>query len=237
MGSKRLPGKVLEEVLEMPIFIYQLRRIEQATKIEKMVVATTTSSSDDPIVACCEKYGYRYYRGDEDDVLTRYYEAADLVGSKHIARLTADCPVIDPVIIDKTIEFYFAQDCDFCANTVPVETRTFPEGMDIEIFGVDSLTRAFQECKNSQEREHVTFYFWQGNNGFSCSQLNADKKYQDYRLTLDYPEDLKVLKFIIEHFGLDNIAYNLDDIVSLLNAHPEIASLNYKYYHGIGWEA
>ncbi|MCP3930799.1 MAG: NTP transferase domain-containing protein, partial [Bacteroidetes bacterium] len=134
MNSSRLAGKVLKQINGLPMLYYMLQRVGKATKVDRVILATSNKRSDDVIADFCESQDVQCFRGQLDDVLDRYYQAAKFSKSDHIVRLTADCPIIDPSVIDKMIEVYKKGNYDYIANTCPPEGITYPEGMDVEIF-------------------------------------------------------------------------------------------------------
>ena len=142
MGSTRLPGKVLMGVNGRTLLAYQLDRISKSKKLNKVVIATSTLEKDDVIEAFCKDYGVDCYRGSENDVMSRYYECAKKYNPDTVVRMTADCPLIDPEIIDKVVQKFKDNNVDYCANTVPPETSKFPDGSDIEVFSMKALERA-----------------------------------------------------------------------------------------------
>ena len=236
MGATRLPGKPLMEVCGKPLLYHQLERVKRAKTIDQVVVATTENPQDDEIVAFCEQNKYLYFRGDENDVLTRYYHCAQQYQAKVIVRLTGDCPLVDPEIIDDTVRLFKEARSDFSANTVPPETSCFPDGSDVEVFSMEALQRAYDECENPHDREHVTFYFWKYSNGFSTSQLKSDIDRSKYRITVDYPEDFKVIQYVFDELARKKMFGTLEEIIAILDCNKTITDLNSNYYFGIGWE-
>ena len=236
MGSTRLPEKVLMEIDGVPLLDIMLSRIEKSKLLDHVVIATSNSPADDRIEEFCNHNKYECFRGSENDVLSRYYECAKEYSADVIVRLTADCPLIDPDIIDKVINQYFEKNVDYTANTVPPETSTFPDGSDVEVFSMTSLKRAYKEAKDPSDREHVTFYFWKYNNGFKTVQLTLDRDWSKYRFTVDFPEDLEVVDFVIRELKNRNNFGYLDEIVHIINSNPRIKAKNSMYYSGIGWE-
>lgn len=236
MGASRLPGKVLMEIGGVPLLEYQLQRISKSKKIEKVVVATSVAKQDDRIDSFCRKYAIECFRGSEDDVLSRYYECAKKYNADVIVRLTADCPFSDPVVIDNVIRLFEEKKADYAANTVPPQTSYFPDGFDVEVFSIQALERANLEANDPYDREHVTFYFWKYQNGFRTVQLNFPQDYSQYRLTVDYPQDLEVASFIAEELKKAKKFGAMEEIIEILNFHPEIKEINSQYYFGIGWK-
>lgn len=236
MGSTRLPGKVLKEVNGQPLLLHQIRRVKQAKSIDRIIIATSDATQDDAIVKFCEQHVVDYFRGSENDVLARYYNSAKAFGANTIVRLTADCPLCDPTIIDLTVDLFKKEKIDYAANTVPPETSTFPDGTDVEVFSMAALERAHREAQDGHDREHVTFYFWKHNNGFKTAQLKNNQDYSRYRFTVDYPEDLEVVEFIIKALYRKQHVGTMQEIINLLETNLEIKVKNAKYYFGIGWD-
>ncbi len=236
MGASRLPGKVLKEVNGVPLLKFQVERVNHAETVDKIIVATSSAPQDEAIADFCKKNDIECFRGDENDVLARYYECATHYGVETIVRLTGDCPLIDPVIIDETIRLLKENDIDYAANTVPPETSLYPDGSDVEVFSMQALERAHRECKDAHDREHVTFYFWKYNNDFRNLQLTHDKDYSKYRFTVDYPEDLKVIDFIIKELSIRKQFGYLNELIKILDDNPQVKEQNAQYYFGIGWK-
>lgn len=236
MASKRLPGKVLKKVGGMPLLGYQLKRVERAGLINKAVVATSLNQEDDRIADFCKENNTCCFRGSHDDVLLRYYECAKKYNADAVVRLTADCPLSDPKIIDETVKLYKSGSFDFVANTVPIETSKYPDGCDVEVFSMKALERAHKECSDKHDREHVTFYFWKYDHGFKKAQLDSSNDYSKYRFTVDYPEDLEVVEFIARDLVKQGVFGHIKEIVEIINSNPQIRAKNSKYYSGIGWK-
>lgn len=236
MGSTRLPGKVLKEVNGMPLLKIMLQRVALSKKIDKFVVATSMLTNDEPIVKFCNNEGVELFRGSETDVLSRYYECATKFEATVIVRLTADCPLIDPAIIDDVIELFASSQVDYAANTVPPENSTYPDGSDVEVFSYSALTRAHNEADTPSDREHVTFYFWKNaDRGFKTAQAKNTEDWSRFRLTVDYPEDLEVIEHIVSELYNNNKAVPLTEIIQFLKMRQDIYALNNKYYFGQGW--
>jgi len=193
MGSTRLPGKVLKEVNGKSLLMYQIERVKISKLLDKIVVATSMSSKDDLISDFCKRNNIDCFRGSENNVLSRYYECAKEFQADIVVRLTADCPLSDPVVIDDVISLFQKEKVDYTANTAPPDTTRFPDGSDVEVFSIQALKRAFIECLNPHDREHVTFYFWQHDNNFKTIQMSQGVDWSKYRFTVDYPEDFEVV--------------------------------------------
>jgi len=236
MGATRLPGKVMMEIDGISLLKIMLSRVMKSKLLDKVIIATSTSPLDNKIEDFCKMNGYESFRGSENDVLSRYYECAKKYNADVIVRLTADCPLIDPLVIDKLIKLYFESSVDYGANTVPPETSTFPDGSDVEVFSIRALEKANTVAHDPKDREHVTFYFWKYNNGFKTVQLNCNEDWSKYRFTVDYPEDFDVIKCIMKELSKRNIFGHLKDIIEIFDLNPEIKQKNEKYYFGVGWE-
>ena len=231
MGSTRLPGKVLMGVNGRTLLAYQLDRISKSKKLNKVVIATSTLEKDDVIEAFCKDYGVDCYRGSENDVMSRYYECAKKYNPDTVVRMTADCPLIDPEIIDKVVQKFKDNNVDYCANTVPPETSKFPDGSDIEVFSMKALERANIEVQDEHRREHVTFQFWQDKN-YTSSQYIQDKDWSKYRITVDYPEDFEVVQYVFNELKNKKIFGNLDEIINIINSNNKIKEKNSQYFFG-----
>ena len=238
MGSSRLPGKVLSKIDGETLLEIQIDRISKAKSLNKIIIATTNLPMDDVINDFCNQHHIDCYRGDENDVLSRYYETAKSHSLSTIVRLTADCPLIDPDLIDQCVVEFLENKVDYFANTVPPKTSLFPDGSDVEVFSFESLERANKEATDILDREHVTFYFWKYGykNGFSTGQLMNKEDFSKYRYTVDYPEDLEVVKLILEEMKKMKICGTTNEIVDILKNNEQIYNLNKKYYFGIGWK-
>ena len=227
MGSTRLPGKVLKKIKDKTVLSHVIKRVEQSKKTDEIIIATTEHKRDDPIIKEAKKCGVNYYRGSEEDVLSRYYESAKQYDVDTIIRITSDCPLIDPFIIDEIIEFYQKNDYDLVTNAGPIkENRTYPRGMDTEVFSFQILKETFQNAVQKYQREHVTPYIYENSGKIYYYKNNID--YSKYRLTLDESEDLKLIKKIYDKLyrGVHN--FYLNDIIELLQDEPALAEINKK---------
>ena len=220
VGSTRLPGKVLKMVGEQTLLEREVDRVNLAKKIDKIVIATTINKEDDEIEILCQKIGLDCYRGSAEDVLERYYQCARQYSEyENIIRITGDCPLIDPIVIDQVIDFFTKNNFDYASNVNPV---TFPDGLDIEVFKKDVLSRTNKEAEIFSDREHVTQYMRKDSKNKIGNFFNT-KDYSNYRLTVDELEDLEVVKFIIKN-SQPNASYL--DYVNLLDKHLEIKNKN-----------
>lgn len=226
MCSSRLPGKVLLKVLGKPLLEYQLERVNRSKFIDEIVVATTDQTIDDPIVTLCKNMEISYYRGSETDVLKRYYMAAIQTKADVVVRLTSDCPLIDPAQIDKVIESYFT--CDhplkYVSNTL---IRTFPRGMDTEVFSFHALKEAYDKAELKVDREHVTRYMINNDGVFKLLNVSNDKDFSHHRWTVDTQADFLLIKKIIGALYQQSSEFTLEDIIQLLDKYPEWQMINH----------
>jgi spore coat polysaccharide biosynthesis protein SpsF len=224
LGSTRLPGKVLKEVLGRPLLTYLLERMARAITIGRVVVATTTLPEDDPIVELCQQLGVAIYRGSSDDVLSRYAEAAELYGGDPIVRVTSDCPLLDPAVVDRVVRAYMnIPPCDYCSNTL---IATYPRGMDVEVFGRQALSRAAAEAVNAPEREHVTLYLYRHPEMFTLRNVAYGRDVSSNRWTVDTAEDFELVRTLLEALYPTNPHFTLEQLLQLIDSHPEWAQMN-----------
>ncbi|GAB2719785.1 cytidylyltransferase domain-containing protein [Paenibacillus thermoaerophilus] len=225
MGSTRLPGKVLKKILGKPLLEYQMERVSRAQTIHDIVIATTIKESDDPIVQFCQQLSIPYYRGSEEDVLSRYYEAATQFHVDVIVRLTSDCPIIDPNVIDKVVEHYLENkdQYDYVSNVV---TRTYPRGLDTEVMPYQTLKRAHEEAKDLSWREHVTAYIYSHPDRFRLGNVFNEKDESQHRWTVDTEEDFLLIRNILETLYPVNQSFTLGDVIHILRDRPEWLEIN-----------
>jgi spore coat polysaccharide biosynthesis protein SpsF (cytidylyltransferase family) len=222
IGSSRLPGKVLMDLEGATVLARVVRRLERSRQISKVVVATTCEAADAAIVAECEHLHVSCFRGSEQDVLDRYYRAAHANAADVVVRVTSDCPLIDPELIEQTIEVFGDENADYASNVSP---RTYPRGLDTEVFTVAVLDRAWIEGREPYQREHVTPYLYEKPQIFRLASKSGDTDYSHYRWTLDTLEDLELLRAIYRHFdGADDFSWR--EVVNLMEREPKLAELN-----------
>jgi spore coat polysaccharide biosynthesis protein SpsF len=222
MGSTRLPGKVLEEIGGETMLSRVVKRTKQARSLHEIIVATTTAEKDNTIVDECQRFQFAVYRGEEHDVLDRYYHTALAYKLNTIVRVTSDCPLIDPTIIDRVIGAFLSESPDYASNVVE---RTYPLGLDVEVMTIDALTRAWSESEKPYERIHVTPFIYQKPDLFHLLHIKGDVDYSHYRWTVDTPEDLVFVRTIYERFGnSDSVSWK--EVVGLLESEPELIGIN-----------
>ncbi len=259
MGSSRLPGKVLLEIAGQPMLQRVVERTRLAKTINQVVVATTSEPSDDPVVELCTQLGYACYRGSLFDVLDRYYQAARQFGAKNIVRITADCPLIDPEVVDRTVRAFFGQTkntdielsdpsptspllnqkskiknpkCyDFVANRLPLPWgRTYPIGLDTEVCTFAALETAWNEASAKHQREHVMPFFYENLQRFRVLLINHPENFGTLRWTVDTAEDLEALRQIYGRFpGRDDFSWL--EVLELYQREPDLAQINAQVQH------
>ena len=222
MGSSRLPGKVLMDLGGETTLARVVRRLQRSRQVTKIVVATTTARGDQAIIRECEHLQVVCFRGEEQDVLDRYYQAASANAADAVVRVTSDCPLIDPELVDETVEVFRDEHADYASNVFP---RTYPRGLDTEVFSFDALDRAWREAREAHQREHVTPYLYEHPQIFKLASLSGAADYSRYRWTLDTLEDLELLRTIYSRFhGRDDFSWK--EVLRLMEREPELAELN-----------
>jgi glutamate-1-semialdehyde 2,1-aminomutase len=236
LSSSRLPGKVLADVLGRPMLARQLERVARARRPHKVIVATTVDPSDQPIADFCAREDVTCTRGSLNDVLDRYYQTAKAHALDVVVRVTADCPVLDPAVIDDVIDHFLDHHLDYGANTAPPEGSTYPDGMDVEVFSFAALERAWKEAAKPSEREHVTFHFWKNADRFRIGRRDLPRDLSALRLTVDYPADLEVVRALYTALYPVKPDFSLEDIAAYLEAHPELKAHNAEIERNAGWQ-
>jgi len=223
MTSTRLPGKVLLPLAGEPMLVRLLDRLRRVQRASGVVIATTTNPTDDPIAALCKQRGVPCHRGSEHDVLSRYADAARAYSADVVVRITSDCPLIDPALIDQVIATYEEGDSDYVSNMLP---PTWPYGMAVEVFSAAALRQAHTEANQPAEREHVTpFIYWHPEryhlrNVASPSDLSAQ------RWTVDTPEDYELVRRLFETLYPNRPEFTLGDLLATMEAHPGWMAIN-----------
>ena len=230
MGSSRLPGKALmKSDSGKPLLYYVINQLRYCSKVKNLVIATTTNQEDDEIEKFANDNSVNIFRGKEKDVLDRYFQCAKKYSFSTIVRITADCPLIDPQIVDKVIEQFFSENYDFATNTL---TRTFPIGTDVEVFSFSALNRAWENTQLPSEREHVTPYLRKEEN-FKIINVENDKNISNLRLTVDRIEDFELIKQILNNISINPI--HLEDVLELFSRKPELIEINKHINHNEGF--
>jgi len=250
MSSSRLPGKILADIAGQPMLTRVYTRTSRAQTLDEVIFATTTDASDDPVAEYCDFSGIPFTRGSLFDVLDRYYQAALHAKADVVVRITADCPVIDPALIDDVVNAVIGKleigNFDFAANRLPPPwSRTYPIGLDTEACTFVALERAWKEAKEPQHREHAMPYFYEGvkltrqsrtletgtsPRGFNIALLHHTTDFGDYRWTVDTPEDLEFMRQVYSRFdGRDDFTWK--EVLELVHDNPELMEINAGVQH------
>lgn len=222
MDSTRLPGKVMKDIGGTSMLARVVSRLARSELIDLILVATTTKRSDDPIVAEVDRLKVPVFRGDEEDVLDRYYQAALAHAADAVVRITSDCPLIEPEEVDRVIREFLSEGPDYASNSLE---RTYPRGLDAEVFSMEALTRTWEEATESYQRVHVTPYIYQNPDCFKLLLVKCDVDYSHYRWTVDTQEDLDFVRAVYTRFGNDD-SFTWKALLSLLAKEPELAEIN-----------
>jgi spore coat polysaccharide biosynthesis protein SpsF len=220
MGSTRLPGKVLRPLAGEPMLARCVSRLLRAKSLDRVVVATTTGADDDAIVELCRARGWPWFRGECDDVLDRYCGAARAFGADVMVRVTSDCPLLSPRVVDRVVAAL--GDADLASNVIP--RHTWPRGLDAEAVRMEALERACRDDADPATREHVTLYIKRHPERFRLVPVNHDEDLSEMRWTVDTPDDYAFASRVYEHFGHDGFSWR--EVLALVRSHPEIAALN-----------
>jgi spore coat polysaccharide biosynthesis protein SpsF len=246
MSSSRLPGKILADISGQPMLTRVFTRTSRAQTLDEVIFATTTDASDDPVAEYCDFSGIPFTRGSLFDVLDRYYQAALQAKADVVVRITADCPVIDPVLIDDVVNALLEDEYDFACNRLPPPwSRTYPIGLDVEVCTFKVLKKAWKEAKEPQHREHAMPYFYEGvkltrqsrtletgvsPRGFKVALLHHTTDFGDYRWTVDTPEDLEFMREVYNRFdGRDDFTWK--EVLDLVHDEPDLMKINESVQH------
>jgi spore coat polysaccharide biosynthesis protein SpsF len=224
MLSTRLPGKVLRDLGGQTMLARVVNRTRRAQRIAEVIVATSTLPADDPIAEFCAEQGGSCFRGEEQDVLDRYQKAAAAHHAEVIVRITSDCPLIDAGVLDDTIDAFLAGQpaTDYACNFHP--HRTFPRGLDAEVFSRTVLDRCWCEVADAYSREHVTAFIYRNPHLFNVRGIDSGGDWSHLRWTVDTPEDYELAKLVYEHFGHDEFDWR--EALAAFEQHPEWAKVN-----------
>ncbi len=224
MGSTRLPGKVMKDLCGKPVLWHVIDRLKRCKNIDVIVIATTSGEQDDVIENYVEELNdakVKIYRGSEEDVLTRYFEAAEREKADLVIRVTSDCPLIDPQITDRVIE----AGAEVQTYTSNIGLRTFPRGLDTEVFPFELLEEAFENAESEAEREHVTPYIREKYKDEAVN-VAGTRDYSFHRWTLDTEEDYTLIRKIYEKLWPNNAEFSFKDILDLFEKEPELFEIN-----------
>lgn len=233
MGSTRLPGKMMMDLVGKPVIEYVFDRVSFSSLISEIWLATTVDKKDDILVKWAQDNHIKYYRGDENDVLNRYYQTVTQAKADVIVRVTGDCPLADSDVIDKVIGEYLKGKYDYVSNIHP---PTYPDGLDVEVFSFKALKKAWQEAKLGSEREHVTPYIWKNPKLFKIKNVVLEQDYSNYRWTLDTQEDFDFIEKIIVECKNRNSECRMAGIIEIIKLHSEWLKINKKYTRNEGYD-
>ncbi len=234
MSSSRLPKKVLIDIEGTPSLKFMIDRVKKSKLIDKIIVATTNNEKDNEIVKFCYDNDIFCYRGSENDVLDRYYQSAKEHQATTIVRLTSDCPLIDPNLIDQTINLYNQENVDYASNTVPPDKKKYPDGSDVEVFSFEALKKSWAEATDLKDREHVTFYLWKRGQNFKTIMLDNEHDWGEYRITIDYKEDLNLVREIVRKLNNKNLFGFTKEIIEIID-NEELFKINSMHTWGANW--
>src|SRR5829696_10035147 len=246
MSSSRLPGKILADITGQPMLQRVFIRTSRATTVTETIFATTIDPSDNPVAEYCDFSGIPFTRGSLYDVLDRYYQTAKQAKADYVVRITADCPMIDPALIDDVVNTLLEDEYDFVCNRLPPPwSRTYPIGLDVEACSFKILAKAWKEAKEPQHREHAMPYFYEevelsaisrqlsegvSPRGFRIALRNHITDFGDYRWTVDTPEDLEFIRQVYARFdGRDNFTWK--EILDLVQHEPKLMDINASVKH------
>ncbi|OHA24590.1 MAG: hypothetical protein A3H57_01260 [Candidatus Taylorbacteria bacterium RIFCSPLOWO2_02_FULL_43_11] len=230
MGSSRLPGKMMMDIEGRPLIAHVVERAKRIPSLDSVWLATTISERDEPLAQYAKTLGIEIYRGSEDDVLDRYYEAAKLAKADIVMRITGDCPLLDPEVSDLVMKGYLNGDVDYVTNTKP---PTFPDGLDTEVFSFEVLARVCKEAELVSEREHVTPYIWKNPKLFTIRNILQDIDLSGERWTIDTKEDFEFVSQVLRSLGTDKS--DMMSIYRLLLRNPELRKINKIYKRDEGY--
>lgn len=224
MGSTRLPGKVLMDLAGEPMLARVANRARRAVSLNEVVIATTTEPADNAIEDLCRNRMWPCFRGSRDDLLERYYHAAMAYNADVVVRITSDCPLIDPGVVDRVVGVFTEQQpgIDYVSNGLPM--RTFPRGLDTEVMSLGALGRAWTECRDLALREHVTIYIKRHPDRFRMHGVTCEEDYSYMRWTVDTAEDLTLVRRIYKYFGHDRFSWR--EVLAVLEEHPDWCEIN-----------
>ena len=221
MSSTRLPGKVMADVVGAPMILRQIERLRRSRRVDGILVATSTDPTDDGLAAMLALHDVPVHRGPLDDVLARFEGALAAQPAEVIVRLTADCPLADPEVIDATIDFLTSRGLDYAANT-PAH-RTYPKGLDVEVMRAAALLQAAREAKAPYEREHVTPYLYRHPELFAQDFISQAEDEGEVRWTVDRPDDLEFVRAVYGALYPARPAFGSDDVRAFVRSRPDLA--------------
>jgi spore coat polysaccharide biosynthesis protein SpsF len=222
MSSTRLPGKVMLPLAGQPMILRQVERVRRSRRLDALTVATSTDASDDPLAETLRQAGVEVFRGPLDDVLARFVGALEARPADHVVRLTGDCPLIDPQVIDATVELHLASGADYTQNRLL--TKGYPKGQDVEVITAQALRRAAEQAVTPEEREHVTWGVWNNPDRWRIARLEPPIDEGEVRWTVDRPDDYEFAQAVYAALYPHDPAFGSDAIRAWVRSHPEWAN-------------
>jgi spore coat polysaccharide biosynthesis protein SpsF len=231
ISSSRLPGKILLDIAGEPMLMRVVERARRVHAVDEVVFATTVDPSDDPVEAYCRQNGVPCFRGNLPDVLDRFYKAARTYNADTIVRITADCPLLDPGLVDETVALYRSTGADFAANRLPPPyQRTYPIGLDCEVCSFAALERSWTEATELHDREHVMPYLYEVKDRFKVVVLDYAQNYGSLRWTVDTAQDLELLRQVYARLA-GRLDFTWLDVLEIFEREPELATINAQVEH------
>lgn len=233
MGSTRLPGKTFLNLAGKPLIYHVINRLKSTKKVNELIIATTKNNEDDEIEIWCKNHEIKCFRGSENNVLKRYYDCAQKYNSDYIVRVTGDDPFKDYRIIDKAVEIITSNKYDFVCNNSPA---SYPEGLDVEVFTKDTLTKIYENVTSDEEKEHVTLYIHNNKSLFKTFNMENSEDLSNYRWTIDYEEDYIFTKKIYDKLYFKKNIFLTEDIYKILKENSSLLSINNNQKKSILYE-
>ncbi|MBV7298621.1 cytidylyltransferase domain-containing protein [Enterovibrio paralichthyis] len=231
-SSTRLPGKVMLPLLDKPMLERQIERVLRSSTLNTLIIATSENASDDAVAALAKGLGLPCYRGSLDDVLDRFYQAALTVKPSHVVRLTGDCPLADPDVIDRVVQHHLESGADYTSNVCP---PTYPDGLDVEVMTFSSLESAWRNAQLPSEREHVTSYIRKPEAGYKLENVEGEQDLSHCRWTVDEQEDFDFVSEVYRQLYAQKPCFTTKDVLTLIEEKPELASINQNFERNEGY--
>ena len=220
-ASTRFPKKILNKIDEMhTVLEFLIKQLKNSRKIDKIVIATTCSNDDEKIIELCKQLDLDFFQGDENDLVDRYYKCAKKFNFENIIRITSDCPLMDPYLVDEGIDKFLEEECDYLTNS----TGSFPHGVDFSIFKFSVLEKTWKNAHLLSEKEHIIPYMEKNESNFNTIFIKNDSDHSKFRITLDWPDDLELLRIIVSR--IDNRPILIQDVVKLLDNNLNLLKIN-----------
>lgn len=242
MSSSRLPKKVLKKILGKPMLFYVVKQVLNSKLIDQVIIATTNEEKDNPIIDFCKKYNLIYFRGSKLDLLDRYYQCAKKFHCDPVVRITSDCPLIDPIVIDKVVTKFLKNSYDYVSNNLDKingkwdnSTCNFPQGMTVEISNFKTLKKAWKKAKKPSEREHVFPYVQFNPKLFRISNVKKRKDVSYIRCTVDRLEDLRFVRELYDRLPKKEFIM-IEDILKIVKKEPSLVKINNKISFDEGYK-